>query len=917
MIDVKNIKRDMTSSSSGFGKKTAVFLIVAAVLFVLWYTARIAFEYIKVGEVGQQYTPVFVKTYVTRMTIWAISFVLIFVSTALSVLFLRRNLMLLSIDRGIFESLKISLLISFVATLFLDGLVSHGIGEEFLKACNSQNFNMQDPVFGKDIGYFVFVRPFFVSLCDSLLSIWVLITAAVFVSYWLFGATHSNYSGKEFLTLKAVAVHNFVNIGILLIIICFNYMLKAENILYSSFGELDGAGFTDKTVWLSYYRIAPFLLVFIVIIAGVFILKQKSRLAIKTILIYPLSWVLAAVVAFGTQTIVVAPNEVIRESENIASNIKYTQKAYGLDDISEVEFDVKNDLSVADLNANQGAVDNIRILDLSANLTVLNQIQGIRNYYQFSETDIVPYEIDGKETAVAITPREITKENLSDSADTYINRTLRYTHGFGLTMNVISEVTSQGQPLFLVKDIPPKSESGVEKITQPRIYYGELTNDYVVVGNEKYKELDYSEGQEDIEFSYDGSGGLKLNFFNRALFAAKYGDIRLLISDLVSSDSRILINRNIVERLKTVAPFFRYDADPYMVIDNDGTLKWVVDAYTTTEYFPYSQSYGEFNYIRNSVKAVVDAYNGSVTFYISDKSDPIALAYSKIYPSLFSSEEIPEGIKEHIKYPEYIFNVQANVYGKYHISNPTTFYNKNDMWVIAKERYGTATEEKEIAPYYNMMKLQGKESSELLLTIPYTLTNKDNMVAWLAAQNDWESYGKLKVYKFPKDINVYGPMQIENRINSDMDISKELNLWSQGGSKVIRGNMIVVPIGNSVLYVEPIYIASSNQSTLPELKQVVVAYGEKIVMKNNLSDALYALFNEKAPPKETLEESVPGDVETEENQGDSLDFKYVAQKVIEEFNRAKQANKDGDWSGFGESMQALEKSIGELSESIK
>ncbi|MBO4941749.1 MAG: UPF0182 family protein [Clostridia bacterium] len=915
MIDARNRKRD-TLSPSGFGKKTVLFLIAAAVLFVLWYGVRIVFEYIKVGEVGEQYTSIFLKNFITRMTVRAISFAVIFMVLTLSVLFLRRNLKLLSIERGIFESLKISLLISFVATLFLDGMVSHNICEEFLKACNSQSFNLTDPVFGKDIGYFVFVRPFFVSLCSFVLSVWFFITAAVFVAYWLFGATHSSYSGKEFLTLKAVAVHNFVNIGILLIIICFNYVLKAENILYGSFGELDGAGFTDKTVWLTYYRIAPFLLVFIVILSGIFILRQRSRAAIKTILVYPLSWILAVAFAFGTQTIFVAPNEVIRESENIASNIKYTQKAYGLDGISEVEFDVKNDLSVADLNSSQEVTDNIRILDLSANLTVLNQIQGIRNYYQFNETDIVPYEFDGRKTAVAITPREITKENLSDSADTYINRTLRYTHGFGLTMNVISEVTSQGQPLFLVKDIPPKSEKGIEKITQPRIYYGELTNDYVVVGNEKYKELDYSEGQEDIEFSYDGSGGLKLNFFNRALFAAKYGDIRLLISDLVSSDSRILINRNIVERLKTVAPFFKYDTDPYMVIDSDGKLKWVVDAYTTSEYFPYSQSYGEFNYIRNSVKAIVDAYNGDVTFYISDKNDPIALVYSKIYPTLFSSEEIPDGIKEHIKYPEYIFNVQSNVYGKYHISNPTTFYNKNDMWVIAKERYGTATEEREIAPYYNMMRLEGKVDAELLLTIPYTLTNKDNMVAWLAAQNDWDDYGKLMVYKFPKDINVYGPMQIENRINSDMDISKELNLWSQGGSKVIRGNMIVVPIGNSVLYVEPIYIASSNKSTLPELKQVAVAYGEKIVMKNNLKDALYALFNEKAPI-ETVLDDVTEEMVNEENQDGSLDFKYVAQKVVEEFNRVKQANKDGDWNSFGQSMEALEKSISELSENIR
>ncbi len=511
-------------------------------------------------------------------------------------------------------------------------------------------------------------------------------------------------------------------------------------------------------------------------------------------------------------------------------------------------------------------------------------------------------------TAVAITPREITKENLSDSADTYINRTLRYTHGFGVAMNVINRVSAQGQPEFLIKDIPPKSAEGIQRIKQPRIYYGELTNDYVVVGNEKYKELDYSEGQEDIEFSYDGSGGLRLGFFNRLMFAAKYGDIRLLISDLVSDDSRILINRNIVERLKIAAPFLNYDPDPYMVIDDDGSLKWIVDAYTTTSDYPYSQSYGEFNYIRNSIKAVVDAYNGDVTFYIVDKNDPIAMSYNSMYPDLFSKNDMPAGLKKYMKYPEYMFKVQSTVYGKYHISDPTVFYNKNDNWVVAKEKYGSTSEAKDIAPYYSMMKLENEDSEEMLLTIPYTLANKDNMVAWLAVRNEWDNYGRLQVYKFPKDINVYGPMQVENRINSDMEISKELNLWSQGGSKVIRGNMIVVPIKNSIMYVEPIYITSSNQSALPELKQVVVAYNEKIVMKSTLSDAIYALFGEKAPQVPTVNDEF-----TEENE---ISYDDAAKRVVEEFKKVKDATSQNDWSGFGEAMKSLEQSVAELEESI-
>ena len=331
---------------------------------------------------------------------------------------------------------------------------------------------------------------------------------------------------------------------------------------------------------------------------------------------------------------------------------------------------------------------------------------------------------------------------------------MRYTHGFGLTINPINVVSPHGQPEFLIKDIPPKSIDGIKKITQPRIYFGEITNDYVIVGSNKYKELDYSEGQDDVEFTYDGAVGVNLSFMNRVLFAAKYGDFRLLVSDMFTKDSKILINRNITERLQKVAPFLRYDSDPYIIIDGDGRLKWIVDAYTETSEYPYSQRVGWQNYIRNSVKAVVDAYDGDVKLYISDKDDPIIMAYNKMYPNLFEKDELPEDIKEHIKFPEYLFKIQSEIYAKYHIDNPTAFYNKNDMWVVANEKYGSANEERSVLPYYNRMKLEGEDNDELLLTIPYTLANKDNMVSWLAVRNDWKHYGKLYVYKFPKDMNV-------------------------------------------------------------------------------------------------------------------------------------------------------------------
>ncbi len=904
---VDGFKNDVSAPRRKLPRKIILIAAAIAVIILCVRLGGLFLKYIEVREIGGQYAEVFVKNLALGISVKTIGFFIIFAFSVGNVFVIRKNLRMLNLKRGIFERRLFSVLVSLAVSLLLETIVSDTLGEKLLVFLNACFFGKTDPVFGKDIGYYLFQRPFLTAVCSTAFNVWLFMSCAAAAAYWFFGTVSGGYKSCEMFSFRSIAFHNCVNICILILIYCISYIFKAENILYGSFGELRGAGFTDKHIWLAGSRVAPFLIAAITAVSIFLMRKGKRRAAVKTVLVYPAFWLLTGIAAFAVQTVVVLPNEVIRENESISQNIEFTQAAYGLDDISEVEFRVNNNLTAEDVKNNASVTDNIRILDLSANLTVLNQIQGIRNYYQFYETDIVPYEVGGKKGAVAVTAREITKENLSDSADTYINRKLRYTHGFGVVMNEINRVSPQGQPEFLIKDIPPKSAEGIRKIKQPRIYYGELTDDYVIVGSDKYKELDYSEGQDDVEFAYDGTGGLKMNFFNRLLFAARYGDIRLLISDLVSADSRILINRDIMERLKIAVPFLKYDTDPYIVIDSDGSLKWIADAYTTSDAYPFAQSSGEFNYIRNSVKAVIDAYCGDIKLYVSDKNDPIIQMYSAAYPNLFEKEDIPEGIRGYIKYPEYLFKVQSDIYGKYHISNPKTFYNKNDMWVVAKERYGAATEEKDIVPYYNMMRLDGETEGELLLTIPYTLANKDNMVSWFAVRNEWANYGKLQVYKFPKDINVYGPMQIENRINSDADISKELNLWSQGGSKVIRGNMIVVPINNSILYVEPIYIASSNKSALPELKQVAVAYNETIVMRNSLNGALYALFGENAPDE----------TEPKYSSADKSEYNNAAKRVIDEFRRLQQSSSENDWSAFGESMTALEESVDELEKSLE
>lgn len=912
MIDIRNYGNS-DKKSNGFLKIAVIAVVIFLAALLLGRFFSELFNYIEVKEIGAKYLEVYFKNLTTEIVIQCIWLVFIFLITSLSLLFLRMNLKDLSLGAGIFTQKKIIFLFGAVAALVFSSAISSNMYEKYLMFLSGGEFSLADPVFGKIIGYYVFKRPFLLTLFNSVYNVWFILTVFIFIMYFVFICVLGGYKGRDLIKFKASSIHIAVNIAILLVLKAVSYKFKAEDILFGEFGgELAGAGYTDINIWLNYYRIMPFVLTLITVLTVFFLIKEKYKKALRTFLFYPGIWVLTAIIAVVFQRIYVAPSEVVRESENINNNIVYTKAAYNIDDINEIEYSVENNLTPEDIEEYKSTFESVRILDLESNLTVLNQIQGIRNYYKFNETDIIPFEINGEKTAVAITPREITKENLSDTADTYINRKLRYTHGFGVTINPINKVSSQGQPEFLVKDIPPKTAEGIPEIKQPRIYFGELTNDYVIVGSSKYKELDYSEGQEDVEFTYDGDAGINLSFINRMLFSAKYGDFRLLVSDMFTKDSKILINRNITERLMKAAPFLRYDTDPYIIIDSEGRLKWIVDAYTSTSEFPYAQKTGNDNYIRNSVKAVVDAYDGTVQFYISDKEDPIVLAYDKMYPNFFEKEELPEDIKQYLKYPEYLFKIQSEVYAKYHIDNPTSFYNKNDLWVVANEKYGSASEERPVAPYYNSMMLEGEEDEELLLTIPYTLANKDNMVSWLAVRNEWDNYGQLYVYKFPKDINVYGPMQIENRINSDTDISSELNIWSQGGSKVIRGNILVVPVKNSIIYIEPLYMTSNNESTLPELKKVIAAYDEKIVMRDNLSEALYALFGENPP--ENLEENteVLPQTGTQTSDSGTVIYEDAVKAVIDSFSNVKKASQEGNWENFGIYMSQLEGAVGEL-----
>ena len=609
--------------------------------------------------------------------------------------------------------------------------------------------------------------------------------------------------------------------------------------------------------------------------------------------------------SFAVQNLLVSPDEINKESKYLERNISYTRHAYGLDNIKVEEFPAEQNLNRQAIRDNSQTITNIRINDYEPVQDFYNQTQSIRQYYDFNDVDIDRYNIDGEQTQTYLAAREINESKISS---TWINRHLKYTHGYGAAVSRVDAVTASGQPDIIVKNIPPESEAKDTDITRPEIYFGELTNDYVIV-NTNEQEFDYPNGNENSYSTYKGKAGIKLNLLNRILFSVREGSMKLLVSSNVNSDSRIIINRNIKDRVEKLMPYLSYEKDPYMTVVN-GKLYWIVDAYTTSSYYPYSEPYsgevGSTNYIRNSVKVVVDAYNGDTTFYVVDQDDPVARTYQKIYPTLFKDvKEMPEGIRKHIRYPNSLLKIQAGVYTKYHMDQVKVFYQDEDLWDIAHQIYGT--EEKEMDPSYFIFELPDEKKAEFINMIPFTPKSKQNMTAIMMARNDGNRYGQLLVYKFPKNKTVYGPMQIEAQIDQNTEISKEFSLWNSSGSKYRRGDLFVIPINNSIMYVEPVYLEASNQA-IPEMKRVIVAYGDKIAYESTLEDALADLFGED----ENGGQSQSASASSGKNNSGKSNTKELIQKANEAYENAVNAQKSGNWKKYGDYLDELEKYLNQL-----
>ena len=590
--------------------------------------------------------------------------------------------------------------------------------------------------------------------------------------------------------LIIVAVLFFLMIGVY-------FLLKQFDLLFGSTGAVYGAGFTDVNITMWMYRILIVLAVISAIGAAIGISKKKLKVAVICPAIMVAVGLLGTGVGLVVQNFIVSPDEINKESRYLERNIEYTQYAYGLDGVDVKAFKATEDLSGADIANNDETISNIRINDYAPAMKFYNQTQSIRQYYEFNDVDVDRYTIDGDYTQTFLSAREIDEEKISS---TWLNKHLKYTHGYGITLSRVDKITASGQPDMLIDSIPPQSSVDLD-VTRPEIYFGELTNDYVLVNTDE-EEFDYPDGNSNKYCKYKADYGISLNPLTRLMFSVREKSLKMLVSGNINSYSRILINRNIEERVKEIMPYLDYDSDPYMVTDG-GKLYWIIDAYTATNRYPYSEPYSEdtdVNYVRNSVKVVIDAYTGDTNYYIVDGNDPIAQTFKSIYPKLFKDfAEMPEGLKAHIRYPGTLLNIQAQIYQRYHMNDVKVFYQNEDLWQIASEIYGT--EEQPMTPNYYIMKLPGEKSAEFVNSIPFTPKDKKNLMGLLVARNDGQEYGKLVLYQMPKSKIVYGPMQVEAQIDQNTEISKEFSLWSSSGSKYSRGNLFVIPIEDSLLYV--------------------------------------------------------------------------------------------------------------------
>jgi hypothetical protein len=892
------------------GRLVVLIVLVLVAVATLIGLPRLWIEYRWFAEVD--YTQVFTITLWTRAFVQAafgFAFLAVFLgSVLLSIRNLSPNFAALRELRAVLPSFDrarpVMRLVALVVGLGLAWLVSQWADSQWLawlRFRHPQSFGIADPVFGRDIGFYVFTLPFvrtLVSFAGFTLGASVLATA---LAYALQGQL---WARPGFLAITAAArMHLGLLIAAWLLAAAGGALLDRFGLLQSTRGFVTGAGYTDL------HAAMPALLVFagVAVLAALVIVFESARPGFR-LTIGALAAVLAAQLLlvqlwpFALQRFVVAPNEIDREGPYIAREIAGTRFAYGLTEVEEGRFPATPNLSPERIAANAATIDNVRLWEVEPLKKTNAQLQEIRTYYDFVDVDNDRYVIDGELRQVALSARELNPAALP--ARIWINEHLTYTHGYGACVAPVNRISPEGLPEYFVQNIPPVSSVPELEIARPEIYYGELAAEYVFV-NSNAREFDYPSGEENVYTEYAGRGGIPVGgLLDRLVFAMHFGEPKIVLSSDIRPGSRLLIHRRVRERVARIAPFLTWENDPYLVIRDDGTLVWMLDGYTTSDALPYAATYGQLgNYIRNPVKATVDAYHGTVTLWNVSPDEPMVRAYADIFPRVFAdADSMPEDLRRHMRYPEGMFSVQAQIYATYHMDDPQVFYNKEDLWRLARRQSGRGDDSGAVNPYFTIMKLAGVgDREEFILMLPFTPARKENMIAWMCARSDPPNYGRLLVYQFPKQRLVYGPQQIESRINQDTEIAKELTLWNQQGSQVLRGNLLVVPVDSSVVYFQPLYIEAASQASLPELKRILVAFGDRIAMESTMETALARVFgrtNEPAP------HAVPAAVTAMASSASEGAAERLRQAAAI-YRRAQAALRRGDLTGYAREIETL------------
>ncbi len=916
MEQVKNSEKTQKKTLIKKGTRRCIvlaFLLISVIIAYVIYRGN----YLETLELGEEYINIFWQNLTYKLATFGINFIFLFFLIYITNKRIKKGL------TAFFEEEKkqmpkmLNKSIAFIASIIISFFVTNIIVEKFMLCINATNFASTDPIFGYDISYFIFVQPFIQLMLKYLIAIVVGLTVYATLYYIIAFNMYFDGIDREILKENVLIKQLCNNIMIIAILIALTIFMETFNVGLQKFLNLQGtntygiwgAGLSEVTIKLWGYRILSIIIVVTIALAIHYFKKKNTKRVITSLAVVPCYLMLMLILLAGFEFFIVSPNELDREQKYIEANINYTKQAYGIN-IEEVNLLENETITQADLEQNATVIENLVLTNKDIVLKNLNTLQTNKGYYTYRTAQLANYNINGKQSLVYVSPREI-----ASSSGTYNNKTYEYTHGYGLIITSATSVDDKGNLVHLQKGFT-KTNEDVANINEPRIYFGLETNNTVVTNSNKKTEFDYpienSNKAENAENEYSGLGGLKLGFLDRLILSIKENNFKLAFS---SSESKILINRNIIERAKALMPYIMYDENPYLVVTKEGRLVWVLDGYTYTDAYPFSQRIllqsnkllgrTDINYIRNSVKVLIDAYDGTIKYYITDRNDPIIMAYQKIYKDLFVEKDtqIPQDISSQFIYPEFLYNIQAEIMERYHNIQTDVLYRGDDIWEVAKHNTGNVSNKvgTEIQPYYTMLKLQNDNKTTFGLVLPYTQHQKQSITSYLVGTSQ-NGEQKLTLYKYPSDSNILGPMQIDTQLEQDERISKEIENINVTGTRLIK-SMTVVPINNSLLYVEPIYQQYINEDvSTPILKKIVVASGNKVAIGDNIKEALNNLVSQYAV-----------DIEIE----DTDDVNGLMETIIKVNNELKKSSENSNWEMIGKDMARLQELITKLETLLK